>query len=300
MFKLFILILLLAFYHSSYADDYQTGGINISQFSWVIDGNNIKITSAMATAISYPNSTLCGYDRPNGKPTYLDVCGVAIFLQKGSPYIFSSSSGAGFTAQSGTSAINSVVNKSFPLSYFGLSSVDSLTRACLYIYKKSRYQDGIAYMGGVCSGGGVPPQQTATVKCTTSINNNVIDFGNIPASEFIDAGAGNTPESVRPQAKTVNIKCENAEKGTKLKINLKANKSQGNILVSDNQDVGFIINNDSGQHLIPNNTGSNISASLDSNQSTSIAISAAPVSVTGKKPATGLFTTTATLEVIND
>lgn len=53
MFKLFILILLLAFYHSSYADDYQTGGINISQFSWVIDGNNIKITSAMATAISY-------------------------------------------------------------------------------------------------------------------------------------------------------------------------------------------------------------------------------------------------------
>ncbi|WP_080724316.1 fimbrial protein [Raoultella planticola] len=299
MIRSILYLILLTFSYSSYALDYQQGLINLTQFSWVIDGNNLKITSAAANVSSYPGSTFCGYDYHDGKPAYFDICGVAIYLQPGSLYLLSSSSGAGFTAQSAVSAINSLANKSFPLSAFGVSSVTNSSRACLYMYRKSKYEDTREYMPGVCSGGGIAPQP-ATVKCVSDINNNAIDFGNISAARFVDAGAGNIPEGVRPQTRNVEIKCENAAQGTKLKVLLKANKPQGNILISDNPDVGFIINNSSGQKLVPNNTGSSISAPLDSNHSASIAVNAAPVSVTGKKPVAGPFTATATLEIISD
>ncbi|CAD5353360.1 TPA: type 1 fimbria D-mannose specific adhesin FimH [Enterobacter cancerogenus] len=128
------------------------------------------------------------------------------------------------------------------------------------------------------------------------------DFGDIGASLFSQAGAGNRPQKVSPQSKTVAIKCTNVEANAYLTMRIEADSGSvnGNMLVSDNKDVGFIIANDSGTPLTPNSLSSKIPFRLDDNAQAQVGIRAWPVSVTGNKPAEGRFTSRGYLRVDYD
>lgn len=135
-------------------------------------------------------------------------------------------------------------------------------------------------------------------KCEINVGSIVeFDFGDIGASLFSAAGAGNRPEGINKQSKTIGIKCTNVEAKAYLTMRVEAEKSSGNMMVSDNPDVGFIVADSSGTPLTPNNISSVIPFRLDDNATAQVAITAWPVSVTGKKPAEGRFTSRGYLRV---
>lgn len=126
------------------------------------------------------------------------------------------------------------------------------------------------------------------------------DFGDIGASLFSQAGAGNRPQSVTPQSKTVAIKCTNVAAQAYLSLRIEAEKASGNIMVSNNDDLGFVVADSSGLPLIPNNLSSKIHFRLDDAAAAQVGIRAWPVSVTGNKPAEGPFTARGYLRVDYD
>ena len=126
------------------------------------------------------------------------------------------------------------------------------------------------------------------------------DFGDIGASLFSKAGVGNKPEGVSSQSKTIAIKCTNVEANAMLTMRVEAEKVSDNVLVSDNPDVGFIIANESGAPLTPNNLTSKIPFRLDDSAQAQVGIRVWPVSVTGNKPAEGRFTSRGYLRVDYD
>jgi minor fimbrial subunit len=126
------------------------------------------------------------------------------------------------------------------------------------------------------------------------------DFGDIRASLFSDAGAGNRPQKVSPQSKTIAIKCTNVEANALLTMRIEAEKVSGNALVSDNADLGFVVANESGVPLTPNNLTSKIPFRLDDSAQAQVAIRVWPVSITGNKPAEGRFTSRGYLRVDYD
>jgi minor fimbrial subunit len=126
------------------------------------------------------------------------------------------------------------------------------------------------------------------------------DFGDIGAALFSQAGAGNRPQSVTPQTKTIGIKCTNVEAQAYLSLRLEAEKISGNMMVSDNSDLGFIIADGTGAPLTPNNLSSKINFRLDDAATSRVDIRAWPVSVTGNKPAEGPFTSRGYLRVDYD
>jgi type 1 fimbria pilin len=73
-------------------------------------------------------------------------------------------------------------------------------------------------------------------------------------------------------------------------MRIEAEKVSGNALVSDNPDVGFVVANESGTPLTPNNLTSKIPFRLDDSAQAQVGIRAWPVSMTGNKPAEGRFT----------
>ena len=126
------------------------------------------------------------------------------------------------------------------------------------------------------------------------------DFGDIGASLFSKAGIGNKPEGISAQSKTIGIKCTNVEANAMLTMRVEAEKVSGSTLVSDNADVGFVIANSNGVPLTPNNLTSKIPFRLDDSAQAQVGIRAWPVSVTGKKPAEGRFTSRGYLRVDYD
>lgn len=128
------------------------------------------------------------------------------------------------------------------------------------------------------------------------------DFGDIGASLFSRAGAGNRPQKVSPQSKTIAIKCTNVEANAYLTMRIEADSGSvnGNMLVSDNKDVGFIVANSNGTPLTPNSLSSKIPFRLDDSAQAQVGIRAWPVSVTGNKPAEGRFTSRGYLRVDYD
>lgn len=124
-----------------------------------------------------------------------------------------------------------------------------------------------------------------------------MNFGNIGASAFSQAGAGNKPAGVNPQTHTVSIKCKNIDAQALLSLRLEANTVSGNAMVSDNADVGFIVADKDRNPLTPNDIDSTIPFTLDDNASYTLPITAWPVSVTGNKPAEGVFTAEGYLRV---
>lgn len=126
------------------------------------------------------------------------------------------------------------------------------------------------------------------------------DFGDIGASQFSQAGAGNRPQNVSPKTQTIAIKCTNVEANAYLTMRVETEKVSGNALVSDNPDLGFIVASTNNTPLTPNNLASKIPFRLDDNASAVIGITAWPVSVTGNKPSEGRFTSRGYLRVDYD
>lgn len=124
-----------------------------------------------------------------------------------------------------------------------------------------------------------------------------MDFGNIGASAFSQAGAGNRPSGVNPQTRSIGIKCNNMDAQAMLSLRIEANKVTGNAIVSDNPDLGFVVADGKQTPLTPNNVDSKIPFRLDDAASASVPVSAWPVSVTGNKPAEGKFTSEGYLRV---
>ncbi|WP_255252479.1 type 1 fimbria D-mannose specific adhesin FimH [Enterobacter sp. CC120223-11] len=144
---------------------------------------------------------------------------------------------------------------------------------------------------------------TINVPQTCEINAGTVvqfDFGDIGASLFSQAGAGNRPASVPAQQKTVAIKCTNVESQAYLSMRIEAEKSQGNAMLSDNPDLGFIVADNSGNPLTPNNINSKIPFRLDASAQAQVGIRAWPISVTGNKPAEGKFSARGYLRVDYD
>lgn len=67
------------------------------------------------------------------------------------------------------------------------------------------------------------------------------DFGDIGASLFSAAGPGNRPAGVMPQTKSIAVKCTNVAAQAYLTMRLEASAVSGQAMVSDNQDLGFIV-----------------------------------------------------------
>lgn len=126
------------------------------------------------------------------------------------------------------------------------------------------------------------------------------DFGDIGAALFSKAGAGNRPEGITPQTKTIAIKCTNVAAQAYLSMRLEAEKVSGKTMVSDNPDLGFIVSDGSGVPLTPNDLASKIPFRLDDNAQANVGIRAWPVSVTGNKPTEGPFTARGYLRVDYD
>lgn len=123
-----------------------------------------------------------------------------------------------------------------------------------------------------------------------------INFGNISSGAFKTAGVG--AQGVKPQSRNVSVRCDNVAGNAQLTMRLQADKTNGNVVVSDeNNDVGFRVTNNSGVPLIPNNLSSVIPFTLDSNARQNVTIQAYPVSVTGNKPAEGPVTSRAYFRV---
>ncbi|WP_353885396.1 fimbrial protein [Acinetobacter bereziniae] len=124
-----------------------------------------------------------------------------------------------------------------------------------------------------------------------------IKFGDILASEFNQAGAGNKPASIDPQTRSVSVQCSNMNATATLTFRIESEKSQGDMLVSNNNDVGFKISDLNGKTLIPNNLSSFSEFQLNQNQNATISFKAWPVSVTGNKPALGPFNSRAYIRI---
>ncbi|EKT62283.1 fimbrial protein [Providencia burhodogranariea] len=137
-----------------------------------------------------------------------------------------------------------------------------------------------------------------TVPQTCSINAGqtlTIDFGNISVAAFKTAGA--KAEGVNPKISTLAITCDNIAAGTNLNMRLQANNVSGNVVVSNNNDVGFIVTDANDKPLIPNNLSSVIPFYLDNNVKANATIKVFPASVTGIKPSEGAVTSQAFLRI---
>jgi len=124
-----------------------------------------------------------------------------------------------------------------------------------------------------------------------------IKFGDILASEFNQAGAGNKPNSVNPETRSVSVQCSNMNAAATLNFRIESEKSQGDMIMSNNPDVGFKISDMNNNVLIPNNLLSFSQFKLNQNQHATISFKAWPVSITGKKPALGPFNSRAYIRI---
>ncbi|MCP8467030.1 fimbrial protein [Pseudomonas sp. ZM23] len=123
------------------------------------------------------------------------------------------------------------------------------------------------------------------------------DFGNISAAAFAAAGPGGKPDPVSPQSHNIAIKCTNIDAQALLTLRLEAKRSNADMMVSDNPDVGFKVADSSSVPLMPNNIASFIPFQLDDAASALVRIIAWPVSVTGQRPADGPFMASGYLRV---
>lgn len=89
------------------------------------------------------------------------------------------------------------------------------------------------------------------------------DFGDIGASLFSAAGPGNRPAGVMPQTKSIAVKCTNVAAQAYLTMRLEASAVSGQAMVSDNQDLGFIVADQNDTPITPNDLNSVIPFRLD-------------------------------------
>ena len=121
-----------------------------------------------------------------------------------------------------------------------------------------------------------------------------IDFGPVSSTAFQSAGM--PAQGVPPITRNVSVQCDNIQAGAALTMRLQANKTSGNVIVSNNSDVGFTVMDTAGKTLIPNNLGSVIPFLLSGSRA-NVGIRVQPVSITGKQPKEGPVTSEAYLRV---
>ncbi|OON40604.1 hypothetical protein BTJ39_09010 [Izhakiella australiensis] len=138
----------------------------------------------------------------------------------------------------------------------------------------------------VSLGGEIKLPGTCVINAGSTISFN---FGDIDAAEFVNTEVGNRPQGVNPQWKSIGIKCSNTEQQALMTMRLEGAKTAGNALVSSNPDLGFVIADERGRPLRPNDPNSVIPFRLGAT-SAQVKIGAWPVSLTGLKPAAGRFT----------
>jgi minor fimbrial subunit len=115
-----------------------------------------------------------------------------------------------------------------------------------------------------------------------------IKFGEIPAYAFSQAGPGNKPNNVNKQTHTLAIQCTNINAQAILTLRLEAEKATGDMMVSDNPDIGFKLSDQNDKVLIPNNMNSVIPFNI-LQQPANVIIKSWPVSITGNTPQIGPF-----------
>ncbi|MCF1265875.1 fimbrial protein [Morganella morganii] len=137
-----------------------------------------------------------------------------------------------------------------------------------------------------------------TVPQTCSINAGqtvIVDFGNISTGAFKTAGA--RAQNINPKESTLSVTCDNIAAGTNLRMRLQANNVAGNIVISNNSDVGFIVTDSSDKELTPNSLSSFIPFALDGNTRANARIRVYPASVTGIRPDEGPVASQAYLRI---
>lgn len=123
------------------------------------------------------------------------------------------------------------------------------------------------------------------------------DFGDIGASLFSAAGPGNRPAGVMPQTKSIAVKCTNVAAQAYLTMRLEASAVSGQAMVSDNQDLGFIVADQNDTPITPNDLNSVIPFRLDAAAVANVTLRAWPISITGQKPTEGPFSALGYLRV---
>jgi GTP cyclohydrolase II len=114
-----------------------------------------------------------------------------------------------------------------------------------------------------------------------------ISFGDISANSFGSIGIGNKPANVNVQTRTVDVKCTNIAAQALLTLRVESEKSTGDMIQSNNPDIGFKIADQNNRVLSPNNPSSVIP--FINQDPINITIKAWPVSITNKVPAVGPF-----------
>ncbi|MBU5412437.1 fimbrial protein [Serratia ureilytica] len=196
--------------------------------------------------------------------------------------------GCGGAAATGSSVM---VNFRIKRRFIGSSHLNDINVFKLYANNGRHESYGTPVVLGKLSMTMVVPQ-----KCELNAGEIVtIDFGNIASSAFKTAGV--KASGVSPISRSINIKCNGTEAQASLTLRIQAGKTSGNVIVSDNRDVGFSITDANNQELTPNSFSSVIPFDLDGNASANITLKAYPVSVTGNKPAEGFITSQGYLRV---
>lgn len=150
------------------------------------------------------------------------------------------------------------------------------------------------YVSSLMMSGTINVPQT----CVLNFGENIeMNFGNISSTAFVKAGAGHKPEGVNPIIKNFFVKCKNVDAFDLLSLRIEANNVKGDIIVSDNPDLGFVVGDSKQNPLTPNDIDSKVPFRVNGSSSAIVSISAWPVSVTGNKPEEGKFTSEGYLRV---
>ena len=80
-------------------------------------------------------------------------------------------------------------------------------------------------------------------------------------------------------------------------MRLEASAVSGQAMVSDNQDLGFIVADQNDTPITPNDLNSVIPFRLDTAAAANVTLRAWPISITGQKPAEGPFSALGYLRV---
>lgn len=126
----------------------------------------------------------------------------------------------------------------------------------------------------------------------------VVDFGDILASDIMTQGTG--PASAEKQT-SINITCTGIDPNKAVTVTVQGTASSDpNFLKTDNPDVGIKFADTAGTLVKPNNTDAYTLTDVTVDpkafeQTGRLTVVNRPVNVTGKTPATGAFTATATL-----
>lgn len=112
-----------------------------------------------------------------------------------------------------------------------------------------------------------------------------VDFGNIPSTAF--KSPGQIAERVAPITRQITMQCSNIEPFRNMSVRVQANSVSGNAIVSNNEDVGFVLGDSNRREITPNQPTSTIPFMLSGTNTATVPVTIWPVSTTGKKPVEG-------------